>query len=34
VNIAWWGGLMMGQIDFVFERARNKKEKVFAQNIW
>jgi 5'-nucleotidase len=34
VNIAWWGGLMMGQIDFVFERARRKKETVLAQNIW
>lgn len=34
VNHAWWGGLMMGQIDFVFERFRNKKENVLAQNIW
>jgi len=33
VNIAWWGGLVMGQIDFVFERARKKKEKVLTQNI-
>jgi 5'-nucleotidase len=34
VNQAWWGGLMMGQIDFVFERVRKRKEKVLAQNIW
>lgn len=34
VNHAWWGGLMMGQIDFVFEHSRNKKENVLAQNIW
>ncbi|MBW6535735.1 MAG: metallophosphatase [Mariniphaga sp.] len=33
VNQSWWGGLMMGQIDFVFERARKNKETVFAQNI-
>lgn len=33
VNQAWWGGLMVGQIDFVFERVRKTKEKVFAQNI-
>lgn len=34
VNQAWWGGLMMGQIDFAFERSRRKKESVLAQNIW
>jgi 5'-nucleotidase len=34
VNQAWWGGLMMGQIDFIFERARKKKEMVLTQNIW
>lgn len=34
VNQAWWGGLMLGQIDFVFERSRKKKESVLAQNIW
>jgi 5'-nucleotidase len=33
VNQAWWGGLMMGQIDFVFERVRKKKEMVLVQNI-
>lgn len=33
VNQAWWGGLMMGQIDFVFERVGKKKETVLAQNI-
>jgi 5'-nucleotidase len=33
VNQAWWGGLMMGQIDFVFERVGKKKETVLGQNI-
>lgn len=33
VNQAWWGGLMLGQINFVFERTRKTKEKVIAQNI-
>jgi 5'-nucleotidase len=32
VNQAWWGGLVMGQIDFIFERATKKKETVFANN--
>ena len=25
VNQAWWGGLVLGKIDFVFERSGNKK---------
>lgn len=33
VNQAWWGGLVLGKIDFVFERSRKNKEKVFARNI-
>jgi 5'-nucleotidase len=33
VNQAWWGGLVLGKIDFVFERTRNKKEGIFASNI-
>jgi len=32
VNQAWWGGLMVGQVDFVFERARNRKETALAYN--
>jgi 5'-nucleotidase len=33
VNQAWWGGLVVGKIDFVIERYRNKKQAVFAANI-
>jgi 5'-nucleotidase len=33
VNQAWWGGLVLGQVDFIFERTGKKKEKVFASNI-
>jgi 5'-nucleotidase len=33
VNQASWGGLVLGKIDIVFERSRNKKEKVLSQNI-
>ncbi|SHI99148.1 5'-nucleotidase [Tangfeifania diversioriginum] len=33
VNQAWWGGLVMGQIDFIFERNKKKKETVFATNL-
>jgi 5'-nucleotidase len=32
VNQAWWGGLMVGQVDFVFERLRNRKETALACN--
>lgn len=34
VNQAWWGGLMIGQIDFVFARALKTKEKVYASVVW
>ena len=33
VNSAWWGGLVLGRIDFIFERQRRKIEKTVAQNI-
>lgn len=33
VNQAWWGGLVVGQIDFVFERAGRKKKTVFANKM-
>lgn len=33
VNQAWWGGLAVGQIDFVLERSRKKKQAVLAANI-
>jgi 5'-nucleotidase len=33
VNQASWGGMVLGKIDFIFERSGNKKEKVFSQNI-
>lgn len=34
VNLAWWGGLVLGQIDFIFERVSKKKEKIIASNIF
>ncbi len=33
VNHASWGGQVLGKIDFVFERSRNRKEVVVANNI-
>ena len=33
VNQAWWGGLVVGQIDFVFERAGRKRKTAFANKI-
>jgi len=33
VNQAWWGGLSVGQIDFILERSRKKKQAVLASNI-
>lgn len=33
VNQAWWGGLMLGQIDFVFERVSKKRENTLASNL-
>jgi len=33
VNQAWWGGLNMGKIDFVFERSKKRKKAVFTEKI-
>jgi 5'-nucleotidase len=33
VNQAWWGGMVMGKIDFVFERSSKKQKAVFSENI-
>lgn len=33
VNQAWWGGLVLGKIDFVFERSRKKKQGIYSENI-
>jgi 5'-nucleotidase len=33
VNQAWWGGMVLGQVDFIFERSSKKREKSFASNI-
>lgn len=33
VNQAWWGGLVVGQVDFVFERAGKKKQTIFANKL-
>lgn len=33
VNQAWWGGLVLGQVDFVFERTRKRMETTLASNI-
>ena len=33
VNQAWWGGLVLGKIDFVFERSRKKQKAVFSEKI-
>ncbi|MBT3383841.1 MAG: bifunctional metallophosphatase/5'-nucleotidase [Prolixibacteraceae bacterium] len=33
VNQAWWGGLVIGKIDFVFERSRKRKKAIFANKI-
>jgi 5'-nucleotidase len=32
VNQAWWGGLVLGHIDFVFERISKKRTKTIASN--
>jgi 5'-nucleotidase len=32
VNLAWWGGLVLGQIDFTFKRETRKREKIIARN--
>lgn len=33
VNQAWWGGLVVGKIDFVFERSGKRKKATFSQKI-
>jgi len=33
VNQASWGGMVLGKIDFVFEKAKNKKEIAIANNV-
>ena len=33
VNQAWWGGLVVGKIDFVFERSGRRKKATFSQKI-
>lgn len=33
VNQAWWGGLVVGKIDFVFERTRNKKVGTYSETL-
>jgi len=33
VNQAWWGGLVVGKIDFVFERLGKRKKATFSQKI-
>jgi 5'-nucleotidase len=33
INQAWWGGLVLGKIDFVFERSNKKQKAVFSENI-
>ncbi|HYQ56808.1 MAG TPA: metallophosphoesterase [Draconibacterium sp.] len=31
VNQAWWGGLVVGKIDFIFERSKNSTKAVYAE---
>ncbi|MEN8118604.1 MAG: metallophosphatase, partial [Bacteroidota bacterium] len=31
VNQAWWGGLVVGKIDFVFERSEKKKQHIYSE---
>ncbi len=31
INQAWWGGLVLGKIDFVFERSKNKKVHTYSE---
>lgn len=33
VNQAWFGGLVLGKIDFVFERSRKQRKGTFTRNI-
>jgi 5'-nucleotidase len=31
VNQAWWGGLVVGKIEFIFDRSKKKKKGTFSQ---
>lgn len=33
INQAWWGGLVLGKIDFVFEKSKNKQKGFYSENI-
>jgi len=33
INQSWWGGLMVGKIDFVFERDSKAKKETYTNNI-
>lgn len=33
LNQAWWGGLVLGKIDFIFEHSRHKKKTVLKTNL-
>lgn len=33
VNQAWWGGMVVGQVDFVFERAGKREKTIFANKM-
>lgn len=33
INQSWFGGLMLGKIDFVFERSRKQRKGTFTRNI-
>ncbi|NOR74099.1 MAG: twin-arginine translocation signal domain-containing protein [Draconibacterium sp.] len=33
VNQAWWGGLVMGKIDFIFERSKKRQKAVFSEKV-
>lgn len=34
VNQAGWAGLILGRIDFIFDRNRKEKPVIYSQNIW
>lgn len=33
VNQAWWGGLVLGKIDFVFDRAKRNRSATYSKNL-
>ena len=33
VNQAWWGGLVIGKIDFVFDRVTRNRAATFSKNL-